>query len=166
VPASETEILVTDPLMFRDAPLHVDWREKTGLSAEQMPRAAGLYAQIYWPDRAVRIGQSANIYSRLREATTWARDMQSGTARASQLRRTSELCERVKKSGNEGFKYFTISSHPMFVDESLRRECEAFLFGWFAATAAGKKWRNWNGERVRSELRAVFDDAFRMHSPQ
>lgn len=128
-----------------------------------MPRSPGLYAQVYWPDRAVRIGQSANIYHRLREATAWASAMNNGTARESQLRRTSALCERVKATGNEGFEYFVVADHPTLSDRALRLECEAFLFGWFAATAAAGDWRNWNEERVQVELRPIFEAAYQTH---
>jgi len=56
-------------MRFRNIPLQMDWSEGDGFDAAYAPRVPGLYAQIYWPDRAVRIGQSASIRNRLMEAT-------------------------------------------------------------------------------------------------
>ncbi|WP_198133597.1 hypothetical protein [Roseovarius sp. TM1035] len=117
--------------MFRDIPLHVNWIKGEGFLASDAPGSPGLYAQIYWPEHAARIGQSSNIRNRLREATAWANAMRRGTARDNQLRRTSELCVRVKATGNQGFEYFLISDFEGLAGQSIRLECEAFLFGWF-----------------------------------
>lgn len=145
-------------MMFRDIPLHVSWIKGKGFLAPDAPRTPGLYAQIYWPEHAVRIGQSSNIRNRLREATAWANAMHLGTARDSQLRRTSELCERVKATGNEGFEYFLISDCENLAEQSLRLECEAFLFGWFMSFGEPNGWRNWNKEGVRRDLRSIFEE--------
>lgn len=145
-------------MMFRDIPLHISWIKGEGFLAVDAPRSSGLYAQIYWPEYAVRIGQSSNVRNRLREATTWANAMHLGTARESQLRRTSELCERVKATGNEGFEYFLISGNEAFSDKNLRLECEAFLFGWFQSFGEPNGWKNWNKEGVRKNLRLVFEE--------
>lgn len=150
-------------LTFGGVPLLVEWMEGKGLSAHEMPRSPGLYAQIYWPDRAVRIGQSSNIHTRLREATAWANAMHLGTAREKQLRRKSELCERVKATGNEGFEYFVVSNHPCLSEKTLRMGCEVFLFGWFEATGASLGWKNWNKERVRSDLRPIFEETLELY---
>lgn len=145
-------------MIFRSIPLHVNWVKGEGFSASEAPKVPGLYAQVYWPEYAVRIGQSSNIRNRLREATAWANAMHRGTARDSQLRRTSELCERVKATGNEGFEYFVISEYQGFSEQLLRLECEAFLFGWFAASGEPNGWRNWNKEGIRKDLRPIFDE--------
>ena len=145
-------------MLYRDIELHVDWVEGYGFRPSVAPSSSGLYAQIYWPDRAVRIGQSSNIVQRLREATSWANAMCEGTAPEDQLRRTSALCQRVKQTGNEGFEYFLISDDPRFTDHSLRLEYEAFLFGWFQSNCELSGWINWNLERPRKELMPIFNE--------
>jgi len=144
-------------MKFEDIELNVSWVEGEGFFAQDAPSVAGLYAQIYWPDRAVRIGQSSNIRNRLREASAWANAMHHGTAHENQLRRTSDLCERVKATGNEGFEYFLISSDQQLVEASLRLKCEAFLFGWFKSRSEKSVWKNWNKEKVRKDLIPHFD---------
>lgn len=145
-------------MLFRDIHLNVTWVEGSGFNPTNAPSSSGLYAQVYWPDRAVRIGQSSNIRQRLREATAWVHAMHQGTAPENQLRRTSELCERVKETGNEGFEYFLISDDRCFSDHSLRLECEAFLFGWFESNDEHNGWKNWNREKPRKELMSIFNE--------
>ncbi len=145
-------------MLFREIELHVDWVDNRGFQPSDAPSLPGLYAQIYWPERAVRIGQSSNIKQRLSEATAWANAMRNGTAAENQLRRTSELCQRVKQTGNEGFEYFLISDDPRFSEKSLRLECEAFLFGWFQSNSEHNRWKNWNLERPRKELMPIYNE--------
>ena len=145
-------------MLFKGIELNVNWAEGEGFSASDAAAVAGLYAQVYWPDRAVRIGQSSNIRNRLREATAWANAMHRGRASEDQLRRTSELCERVKATGNEGFEYFLISRDQRLFEASLRLECEAFLFGWCESRSEQGAWKNWNREKVRKDLTPLFDE--------
>jgi len=145
-------------VLFREIELHVDWVEACGFQPSTAPSLPGLYAQIYWPERAVRIGQSSNIKQRLKEATAWANAMYNGTAPENQLRRTSDLCQRVKQTGNEGFEYFLISDDQRFSEQSSRLECEAFLFGWFQSNYEYNCWKNWNLERPRKELMSIFNE--------
>mgnify|MGYP005862266707 CR=1 FL=1 len=145
-------------MIYRGLYLHVNWIKGSGFYARDAPKSSGLYAQIYWPEKAVRIGQSSDIRSRLSEATAWAKAMHLGTARVEQLRRTSEICERVKATGNSDFEYFVISESPEFSDKAFRLECEAFLFGWFASFAKARKWKNWNREKLQSKFKPFFEE--------
>ncbi len=155
--------ILEDFVQYEGVRFSVNWRPGHGFDRQRAPRGSGLYSQIYWPDRAVRIGQSSNIYSRVREAMAWAKNMQEGTARESQLRRTSPICERVKATGNAGFEFYTISADPRLKGRELRMECEAFLFGWFEATKEAGHWESWNLERIRFDLKPIYEDAFRSY---
>lgn len=144
---------------YKHIPMLLEWDDCKGVSASQMPRTAGLYAQVYRPDRAVRIGQAHNIHTRLRQATAWANRMKMGREREAQLRRMSELCQRVKATGNDGFEYFLVSDHPDLEGKEFRMECEAYLFGWLETTAERNGWRNWNTERIQVQLRPIYMQA-------
>ena len=48
-------------MMFQEIPLHVNWIKDEGFLASDAPGSTGLYAQIYWSEHAVRIGQSSNM---------------------------------------------------------------------------------------------------------
>lgn len=145
-------------MIFRNIYLNVNWSKGGGFSARDAPRSPGLYAQVYFPEPAVRIGQSSNIRNRLREATSWANRMHLGTASVEQLRRPSELCKRVKATGNSGFEYFLISGSPELSDKAFRLECEAFLFGWCVSFAEATGWKNWNEEKVKLNLIPFFEE--------
>lgn len=99
----------------------MSWQEGAGRSAPEMPGLPGIYAQVFWPRRAARIGQTGNMRNRLREATSWAEGMHRGTARPSQLRRTSDLSMQVKASGNAGFEYFVVCADTSLSDELEHR---------------------------------------------
>lgn len=38
--------------------LHTDWKPGGGTAPEDLPNLPGLYAEIYWPERGVRIGET------------------------------------------------------------------------------------------------------------
>lgn len=86
-------------MMFRDVPLHANWIKDEGLQASDAPRSPSLHTQKFWPEHAVRMGQSMNTCNRLREVLARANAMHRGTARDSQFRRTSGPRERVKATG-------------------------------------------------------------------
>jgi len=83
--------------------------------------------------------------------------MMAKTASEKQLRRTNALCQRVKLTGNQGFEYFLIADHTDLHDANRRPECEAYLFGWFAASSTINGWADWNTERVRKTLRPIYE---------
>jgi len=165
-PTKRKDDTMIQNLNFNGIPLLINWVQGEGFGPEDAPKSAGIYAQIHWLDRAARIGQSANIRNRVREATSWARGMHLGIRRASDLRRTSPICERVKATGSDGFAYFLISDDKRLADKETRLACEAYLFGWFQAISASDGWTDWNLERVQKKFRTAYDEAlceFQLH---
>jgi hypothetical protein len=60
------------------------------------------------------------------------RQMHAGTAKPSEQRRNNLFCQAVKRDGAAGFGHCLISTDPLLVSESLRRDIEQYLFIWVA----------------------------------
>src|SRR6056297_1288040 len=101
-------------LIFADVVLNMDWRVRHG---QELPRCAGIYVEVLWPVRGIRIGQSKNLYSRHKGALRWYRGMKAGTDR--DVNRRGILPDYAREYGDEGLEPFLISSDPTLEDELL-----------------------------------------------
>ena len=67
--------------------LRVDWRPGAGKRVEDLPTTAGIYAEIYWPERGVRIGETGrSVRGKIRHDIRWFESMKSRTAPVAQGR--------------------------------------------------------------------------------
>ncbi|WP_413875198.1 hypothetical protein [Albidovulum sp.] len=127
---------------YRGIDLFVGWENGSGVAVSELPAKAGVYAEIYWPERGVRIGETGrSIRGKIRHDIRWFTSMMDGSAPPEQLRRTLPIAEAAKATGAQGFEFFVVSDNPLLAEKNLRQECERFLFRWLA-TAQG--WVNWN----------------------
>lgn len=121
-------------LDFKGVRLNVSWPPSSSRSPDLLPDKPGLYAEIYWPERGVRIGETGrSIRGKIRHDIRWLKSMHAGTAPPEQLRRTLPIAMAAKKSGVEGFRFYPISTDPRLVDKELRQDAERFLFSWVRA---------------------------------
>lgn len=121
-------------LEFEGVRLNVSWLPASSRSPDLLPDKPGLYAEIYWPERGVRIGETGrSIRGKIRHDIRWFKSMHAGTAPPEQLRRTLPIAIAAKKSGVEGFGFYPISTDPRLVDKDLRQDAERFLFSWVRA---------------------------------
>ncbi|TNF58722.1 MAG: hypothetical protein EP307_11780 [Rhodobacteraceae bacterium] len=124
-----------------DVALNVDWTGP-GLPVDALPTTAGIYAEIYRPERGVRIGETGrSIRGKIRHDIAWFRAMRDGTAPDSQLRRTLPIAEAAKRTGDVGFAFFVVSEDPRLRDKDLRQSCERFMFDWVRRQS---DWIDWN----------------------
>lgn len=120
------------PLRFKDIDLSIDWSPGRG-SPLRLPALAGVYAEIHWPTRGVRIGETGrSIRGKIAHDLRWFRSMQDGTAGPEQLRRTLPIALTARKSGAAGFEFYVVSCDPRLIDKALRQEVERFMFVWVA----------------------------------
>ena len=109
-----------------------------------LPTSPGLYAEVCWPERAVRIGETGrSIRAKVAHDWRWFRSMHDGTAPASQLRRPAPICRAAIEHGPDAFEAFVVSADPRLEDKALRQECERALFEVIRAS----EWVDWNRQR-------------------
>jgi len=129
---------------FLGLPLNMDWRKG---HSQDLPRCAGVYVEVLWPVRGIRIGHSKNILSRHRGALRWYRAMKERTDR--NISRRGILPDYARQYGADGLEAFVISADPAYEDELLRKRLEAHLHEWAGIQTV---WRNFNTENTSRYL--------------
>jgi hypothetical protein len=126
---------------FRGLELNVDWVPGSGLYSA-LPALPGIYAEIHWPSRGVRIGETGrSIRAKIGHDLGWFRAMQEGTAGPAQLRRTLPIALAARTTGAAGFEFYVVSCDPQLADKTLRHDAERFMFQWVASRP---EFVNWN----------------------
>ena len=129
---------------FKKIRLNIEWSGR-GLPVNALPTKPGIYAEIYRPERGVRIGETGrSIRGKIKHDIRWFRSMGDGTAPKAQLRRTLPIAEAAKKTGDVGFAYFVVSCDNRLEDKELRQACERQLFEWVRQQP---NWADWNRQR-------------------
>ena len=132
-------------MKFRGIELSVNWATGQGTPVKELPTCAGVYAEIYWPESGVRIGETGiSIRGKIRHDIGWFKSMRDGTAAPNQLRRTLPIAMAAKKSGPNGFEFYIVSADPRLIDKELRQECEKFMFKWLKEQV---EYKNWNRQK-------------------
>ena len=120
---------------------NMDWRQGTS-PREDLPRDYGIYCEIVWPVRGIRIGISKNIWERHKGHASWMRSMKKGTG--SRTNRSGPLANHAKDWSDLGLETFTLSTDTRLREDGLRYACETQLHKW----AEGQtEWKNFNGEK-------------------
>ena len=131
-------------IVWKGIELDVEWSGK-GLAVDRLPTSPGVYAEIYLPERGVRIGDTGrSIRGKIRHDTRWFRSMHDGTAPEHQLRRTLPIALAAKQTGETGFAFFVVSSDPRLQEKNLRQSCERFMFDW---VRDHPDWVDWNRQK-------------------
>lgn len=129
-------------ITFEGLELNVDWVPGRGLPPGTLPALPGIYAEVHWPSRGVRIGETGrSIRAKIAHDLRWFRGMQDGTAGPAQLRRTLPIAVAAKKGGAAGFEFYVVSCDPRLADKALRQDAERFMFQWVANRP---EYVNWN----------------------
>ena len=82
----------------------MDWCPGAGKRVEDLPTTAGIYAEIYWPERGVRIGETGlSVRDKIRKDIRWFESMKSRTAPVAQRR------GRFRDHGHHSFPWPTSS---------------------------------------------------------
>jgi hypothetical protein len=81
-----------------------------GIAVDRLPVEPGIYAEVYWPQLGLRIGETGNsIRGKIKHDVRWMRSMHDGTAPEVQLRRTIPHTLAAKAAGPEGFEFYVVS---------------------------------------------------------
>lgn len=115
-------------LDFEGMRLNESWLPVSGGSPGLLPCKPSLFDEIYWPKRGVWIVETGrNFRGQIRHDFRWFKNMHAGTAPPEQLWRTLPIAMVAKKSGVEGFEFYSISTNPRLMDKELRQDVERFL---------------------------------------
>ena len=132
---------------FQGVRLSVDWQMRRGLNSSELPARPGVYAEVYWPQRGVRIGETGrSIRAKIRHDIRWFNSLRDGTAPQEQLRRTLPIALAAKATGEAGFEFYVVSDDDRLEDKLLRQSCERFMFDWVRAHPGLTDWnrqRSW-----------------------
>ena len=128
---------------FKGIALNVDWRPENGLSVQDLPDRPGIYAEIHWPKRGVRIGETGlSIRRQIQHDVRWFQGMHLGTEKPEQLRRSIPIAQTAKEHGARAFSFYVVSTDPRLVDKDLRQDCERHLFQWLSDHTEFESWNH------------------------
>jgi len=131
-------------LVFEGISLNIDWRPGHGAHTA-LPALPGVYAEVHWPSRGVRIGETGrSIRAKIAHDIRWFQGMQNGTAGPAQLRRTLPIALTARKTGPAGFEFYVVSCDPRLANKALRQEVERFMFRWVSART---EYVDWNRQK-------------------
>lgn len=148
---------------YKGIELNMDWTPEKDVPISDLPKCAGLYAEIHWRSFGVRIGHSTNIKSRHSEAKCWMNKMHAGTAKPSEQRRSNLHCQAVKLDGAKGFGHFVISIDPRLEDGMLRLELETYLFNWVSRSDIYQDFNTQHGHRNALQF-STIEEAIDFHN--
>lgn len=130
-------------ILIEGITFNMQWHRGASPS-DALPEEYGIYCEIVWPVRGIRIGISKNIRGRHLGAASWMRSMKSGTG--SRSSRVGPYANHAKDWGDLGLETFALSTDPRLRDDELRYACETHLHRW-AETQT--EWKNFNAEKWR-----------------
>ena len=114
-------------LNFADIRLNLDFEPGSG---SDMPALPGIYAEIHWPTRSLRIGESKNMRTRNKAHLRWADKHRAGTHLPKEANRKGPIVDLAKEWGSESLEHYLVSDDPRLIDRELRVECEKRLHEW------------------------------------
>ena len=72
----------------------MDWRQGAS-PREMLPKRYGIYCNVVWPVRGIRIGIAKNIWARHGGHASWMRSMRKGVSARSTLQLPISLVRRI-----------------------------------------------------------------------
>lgn len=113
-------------LTFKGIQLNLTFAPGHG-DVNRMPVGHGIYAEVHWPTRSLRIGESKAVRARNLAHIRWADKHRQGTHGPREAGRCGVIVELVKAWGSEGLEHYLVSNDPRLADRVLRVECEKYL---------------------------------------
>jgi hypothetical protein len=120
--------------------MNLDFQQGTS-DRLNLPKTPGIYAEVCWPERGVRIGETGrSIRAKVSHDWSWFKRMYNGTAGQQDLNRPAAICKAAIEHGPDGFEAFLVSADPRLADKDLRQDCERKLFEVIRESG----WADWN----------------------
>lgn len=118
-------------MIYKDILFNLVFIEDEG-DVANMPTHGGIYAEVHWPTRSIRIGETGNsMRGRNRSHMRWADKHRNDEHNAKEAVRQGVIVDLAKQWGSEGLEYYVITDDPKVrEDRELRVDCEKRLHEW------------------------------------
>ncbi len=127
---------------YKGVKFNTSWTPGNSVHPDLLPSTAGIYAEIHWQSKGVRIGETGrSIRGKIKHDIRWFNSMHDGSAPIEQLRRKHPIALAARKCGSGSFSFYVVSKDARLSNKELRQECERFLFQW---VEDNPKYNNWN----------------------
>ena len=133
-------------MIYRGIQFNLSFVEGEG-DVAKMPTHGGIYAEVHWPTRSIRIGETGiSMRGRNRNHINWANKHRNGTHIEKKANRKGIIVNLVKEWGSEGLEFYVITDDPRVrgEDKELRVDCEKNLHEWARVQT---EFRNINTQR-------------------
>ena len=132
-------------MAYRGVEFNLSFSEGEG-DVASMPTHAGIYAEIHWPTRSLRIGETGNsLRGRNRSHLRWAEKHRAGAHKGKVATREGMIVDLAKKWGAKGIEYYVICDDSKVQnDREFRVDCEKHLHQWARVQT---EFRNINTQR-------------------
>ena len=119
---------------------------------DNMPTHGGIYAEIHWPTRSIRIGETGiSMRGRNRSHMRWADKHYNSTHNEKETNRQGTIVDLVKEWGSKGLEYYVITDDPKVrVDREFRVDCEKQLHEWAQVQTEFRNINTQRGYRTRN----------------
>jgi hypothetical protein len=132
-------------MILRGIKFDMEWRKGTS-PYEVLPRKRrGIYCEVFWSVRGIRIGQAMNIFSRHRSHGRWMLDIQSGKIKGREGR---PMADHARDWGELGYETFVLSTDLRLANNETIDTCENELHSWAKRQT---DWKNFNSENGEGE---------------
>lgn len=138
-------------MIYKGVQFNLTFVEGNG-DVAHMPTHGGIYAEIHWPTRSIRIGETGNsMRGRNRSHMRWADKHRNGAHNEKEAARQGVIVDLVKEWGSEGLEYFVITDDPRVrEDRELRVDCEKHLHEWAREQTEFRNVNTQRGYRTRN----------------
>ncbi len=116
-------------LIFDGVALNLNFVQGQG-DVRLLPKGPGIYAQVHWPTRSLRIGESKHVRTHNLAHIRWAEKHRAGTHPPHLANRRGVIVDLVMTWGAQGLEHYLVSDDPQLADRIFRVECEKFLHAW------------------------------------
>ncbi len=132
-------------MIYKGVQLNLSFFKGEG-NVGNMPTHGGIYAEIHWPTKSIRIGESGrSMRARNRAHMRWAEKHRRNEHNQQESNRNGIIVDLAKEWGSEGLEYYIITDDPVVRDNrKLRVDIEKYLHEW---ASEQKEFRNFNTQR-------------------
>ena len=139
-------------MIYKGIQFYLSFVEGEG-DVANMPIHGGIYAEVHWPTRSIRIGETGiSMRGRNRKHISWADKHRNGTHNEKEANRQGIIVDLVKEWGSEGLEFYVITNDPRVrgKDKELRVDCEKHLHEWARVQTEFQNINTQRGYRTRN----------------
>ena len=138
-------------MIYKGIQFNLSFVEGEG-DVKNMPTHGGIYAEIHWPTRSIRIGEIGNsMRGRNLSHMRWADKHYNSAHNEKETKRRGIIVDLAKEWGSKGLEYYVITEDPRVrEDRELRVDCEKHLHEWAQVQTEFRNINTQRGYRTRN----------------